>query len=250
MYQHERIDEILKILKENHYATVDYLVKQIRYSPASIRRDLTVLEKQGLVTRSYGGVTYKDPNVSPYRFRQHSMKLAKNAIAKRAASLVKNGDVIFIDGSSTTQYMGRYLTKKNGITVVTCNMILADFLSEHGVKTYCTGGMVVEHPGILGGPMATLMLSKFNFDISFFSSTAFDPRGKVLSLSERGAANIQCYREHSKKISYLCGSDKLGAEASFVSLTLDKVDFFISDAEIPSRLKEKYKTTHFLCTNL
>lgn len=249
MYQHERIDEILKILKENHYVTVDYLVKQIRYSPASIRRDLTLLEKQGLVTRSYGGVTYKDPNISPYRFRQHSMKLAKNAIAKRAASIVKNGDVIFIDGSSTTQYMGRYLIEKNGITVVTCNMMLADFLSEHGVKTYCTGGMVVEHPGILGGPMALEMLSKFNFDISFFSSTAFDTGGKILSLSERGAANIKCYREHSKKLTYLCGSDKFGAEANFVSLTLDEVDFFISDAEIPSDVKEKYSATNFLCTS-
>ena len=249
MYQHERINEILKILKENHYVTVDYLVKQIRYSPASIRRDLTLLEKQGLVSRSYGGATYKDPNVSPYRFRQHSMKLAKNAIAKKAASLVKNGDVIFIDGSSTTQYMGRYLTKKNGVTVVTCNMMLADFLSENGVKTYCTGGMIVEHPGILGGPMALEMLSKFNFDIAFFSSTAFDTRGQILSLGERGATNIQCYREHSKKLAYLCGSDKFGAEARFVSLTLDKVDFFISDGEIPSDIKEKYNNTNFLCTS-
>ena len=249
MYQHERIDEILKILKENHYVTVDYLVKQIRYSPASIRRDLTVLEKQGLVTRSYGGVTYKDPNISPYRFRQHSMKLAKNAIAKKAAALVKNGDVIFVDGSSTTQYMGRYLIEKNGITVVTCNMMLADFLSDHGVKTYCTGGMVVEHPGILGGPMALEMLSKFNFDIAFFSSTAFDTRGQILSLGERSAANIQCYREHSRTLAYLCGSDKFGAAASFVALTLDKVDFFISDGEMPSDVKEKYSNTHFLCTS-
>ena len=249
MYQHERIDEILKILRENHYVTVDYLVKQIRYSPASIRRDLTVLEKQGLVTRSYGGATYKDPNVSPYRFRQHSMKLAKNAIAKKAASLVKNGDVIFIDGSSTTQYMGKYLIEKNGITVVTCNMMLADFLSENGVKTYCTGGMVVEHPGILGGPLALEMLSKFNFDIAFFSSTAFDMKGQILSHGERGVINIKSFREHSKTLAYLCGSDKFGAEANFVSLTLDKLDFFISDVEIPSELKKKYGTTKFLCTS-
>ena len=67
MYQQERMDQIMKILKENHYVTVDYLVKEIRYSPASIRRDLTLLEKQGLVTRSYGGVTYKDENFSPIR---------------------------------------------------------------------------------------------------------------------------------------------------------------------------------------
>ena len=249
MYQHERINEILKIVKENHYVTVDHLVKQIRYSPASIRRDLTILEKQGLVTRSWGGVTYKDPNVSPYRFRQHSMKIAKNAIAKRAAALVKNGDVIFIDGSSTTQYMGRYLLEKKGITVVTCNMMLADLLSEHGVKTYCTGGMIVEHPGILGGPLALEMLSKFNFDIAFFSSTAFDMKGQILSLSERGATGIKSYREHSRTLAYLCGSDKFGAESSFVSLTLDKVDYFISDAEITSELKKKYVNTHFLSTN-
>ena len=73
MYQQERMDQIMKILKENHYVTVDYLVKEIRYSPASIRRDLSLLEKQGLVTRSYGGVTYKDENFSPFRFRQHSI---------------------------------------------------------------------------------------------------------------------------------------------------------------------------------
>ena len=42
---------------------LDYLVKEIKYSPASIRRDLTLLEKQGLVSRSYGGVAYKDENI-------------------------------------------------------------------------------------------------------------------------------------------------------------------------------------------
>jgi len=94
MYQQERMDQIMKILKENHYVTVEYLVEKIRYSPASIRRDLTLLEKQGLVKRSYGGVTLGDANISPYRFRQHSMKVAKNAIAKRAADLVKDGDTV------------------------------------------------------------------------------------------------------------------------------------------------------------
>ena len=158
MYQQERMDEIMKILKKNHYVTVDYLVKEIKYSPASIRRDLTLLQKQGLITRSYGGVTYKDANISPFRFRQHSMKTAKNAIAKKAASLVKNGDVVFLDASSTTQYMCRFLTEKKGITVLTCNMLLADFLSEHGINTYCTGGRVVEYPGILGG---SFMLVRF-----------------------------------------------------------------------------------------
>ena len=248
MYQQERMDEIMKILKNNNYVTVDYLVKEIRYSPASIRRDLTLLEKQGLVTRSYGGVSLKNANTSPFRFRQHSMRVAKNAIAKKAASLVKNGDVVFLDGSSTTQYMGHFLTDKKGITVITCNMLLADFLSEHGIVTYCTGGKVVEYPGILGGEFMLDALSKFNADIAFFSSGAFSFDGQILSFGEGGAHNHKTFRAHSKKLVYLCGSDKFEAPANYISFTLDEVDYFISNEALPQELKDKFRNTTFLCT--
>ena len=248
MYQQERMDEIMKILKKNHYVTVDYLVKEIKYSPASIRRDLTLLQKQGLITRSYGGATYKEANISPFRFRQHSMKSAKNAIAKKAASLVKNGDIIFLDGSSTTQYMGQFLVDKKGITVITCNMLLAVFLSEHGINTYCTGGRVVEYPGILGGEFMIDSLSNFNFDIAFFSSAAFNLNGQILSLGEGGVRNHQNFRKHTKQLVYLCGSDKFSSEANFVSLTLNDVDYFVSDKSLPENLKQNFKTTTFICT--
>ena len=246
MYQQERMDEILKILKKNHYVTVDYLVKEIKYSPASIRRDLTLLEKQGLVVRSYGGVTMGNANTSPFKFRQHSMKLAKNAMARKAAELVQDNDVIFIDGSSTTQYIGHFLTEKKDITVITCNMILADFLSEYGISTYCTGGRVVEYPGILGGDFSLDILKNFNIDIAFFSSIAFDLNGKILSINEQGVKKQIKYREHSKKLAYLCTSDKLGATGNFVSSSLDEIDYFISDGDVPDELKEKYKSIVFI----
>ena len=248
MYQQERMDEIMKILIKNHYVTVDYLVEEIKYSPASIRRDLTILEKQGLVERSYGGVSIKDDHISPFRFRQHSMKVAKNAIAKKAASLVKDGDVVFLDGSSTTQYMGHFLTEKSGITVVTCNMILANFLSEHGIDTYCTGGKVVEYPGILGGELVHEFVQSFNIDIGFFSSTALSFEGKVLAANEAGALNHKAFRKAAQKLVYLCGSDKFGASGKYVSLTLEDVDCFVSNENLPDDLKRKYENTIFICT--
>lgn len=248
MYQQERMDEIMKILKKNNYVTVNYLVKEIKYSPASIRRDLTLLEKQGLITRSYGGVTYKDANGSPFRFRQHSMKKEKNAIAKKAASLVKNGDFVFIDGSSTTQYMGHFLTDKKDITVITCNTLLANFLSEYGITTYCTGGRIVEYPGILGGNLMLDALSKFNIDIAFFSSTSFNSKGQIISSSENGVHNHQSFRRYSSKLVYLCGSDKFDTEGKFVSLTLNDIDYFVSDKDVTEDLKQKFKTTTFMCT--
>ena len=248
MYQQERMDEIMKILKKNHYVTVDYLVKEIKYSPASIRRDLTLLQKQGLITRSYGGVTYKDANTSPFRFRQHSMKSAKNAIAKKAAALVNNGDVVFLDGSSTTQYMGRYLIDKKGITVITCNMLLADFLSEHGINTYCTGGKVVEYPGILGGEFMLETLTRFRIDIAFCSSTAFNSDGEICSMGEDSVRNHRAFRKNTKKLVYLCGSDKFNSDGKYVGLTLNDVDFFVSDKNLPEELKQQFKETTFICT--
>ena len=162
---------------------------------------------------------------------------------------IKKGDVVFLDGSSTTQYMGRFIAPKKGITAVTCNILLADFLSEHGINTYCTGGRIVEHPGILGGNFMPDMLSKFNIDIAFFSSTAFDSSGKIISLGEGGVRNHQAFRKYSNKLVYLCGSDKFDAEGEFVSLTLSDVDYFISDKNLPEDLKCKFKTTKFICTN-
>lgn len=251
MYQQERMDEIMKILKQHHYVTVDHLVGEIRYSPASIRRDLTLLEKQGLVTRSYGGVTLKEANLSPFRFRQHSMKLAKNAIAKRAASLVKNGDTVFLDGSSSTQYIGHFLTEKKGITVITCNLILANFLSEHGITTYCTGGRVVEYPGILGGPMMLESLSKFRIEIGFFSSLSFRLDGTVMAFSEQAVQTHQMFRQYCKTLVFLCGSDKIDTPTGkFVSLSLDDVDYFVSNGELPEQLRRQYPNTTFLCTKL
>ncbi len=248
MYQQERMDEILKLLRENHYLTVDYLVEKINYSPASIRRDLSILEKQGMVVRSYGGVRLGDANISPFRFRQHSMKTAKNAISKMAATLVRDNDVVFLDGSSTTQYMGRFLIDKKNITVITCNMILADFLSEHGVITYCTGGRVVEYPGILGGQLMPEFLTNFNIDIAFFSTTSFSLDGKILTIDEKGIIKHNMFRNATKKLVYLCGSDKFNTKAQFVSMTLDEIDYFISDGKLSEELKEKYKNTTFIST--
>jgi len=246
MYQQERMDAIMRILNENNYVTVDYLVSEIRYSPASIRRDLTLLEKQGLVVRSYGGVSLNNANTSPFRFRQHSMKLAKNAMARKAAELVRENDVVYIAGTSTTQYIGLYLTEKKGITVITSNMLLAGFLSERGVTTFCTGGKVVDQPGILGGQFVLDTIRKFNIDIAFVSSLGFHLDGKILSVNEQGQQKFAAYRECAEKLVYLCGSDKFDTAGKFVCGTLDEIDYFISDKDVPEALKERYSSTVFI----
>jgi len=245
MYQSERMDEILKILKKYHYVTVDYLVEKIMYSPASIRRDLTLLEKQGLVKRSYGGVEIKNEGGTPFRFRQHSMKIAKNSIAGKAAELVNDNDTVFVDGSSSAQYLGHFLKNKKGLTVITNNMLLAAYLNENGVKTYCTGGYVSEIPGILAGEITNNTFAMFHADIMFFSTTGFC-EGKIYEGGEVYYKHHRNMLDNSDKHVFLCGSDKIGKKGNVITCKLDEIDYFISDEEISEKNRAGYKNTEFV----
>ena len=100
MYQKERLNEILEIVKKYGYVTVKYLVGALHYSNATINRDLNLLEKQGRIVRSYGGVeVVENTGGVPLPFRYHKMHAEKLKIAKRASELVKDGETLFIDDS-------------------------------------------------------------------------------------------------------------------------------------------------------
>lgn len=246
MYQSERLEEILRILNKYHYVTVEYLVERIRYSPASIRRDLTLLEKQGLVKRSYGGVEIKKEMYTPFKFRQYSMKREKNGIAEKAASLVGDNDTVFIDGSSSAQYIGHFLTGKKNLTVITNNMVLSSFLVNNGIKTYCTGGCIHEYPGILAVEITNRTFLTFHADISFFSTSGFDS-GKIYEGSEAFMQHHRIMLDNSKKRVFLCGSDKIGESRKFILTDLREIDYFLSDVALPCEITGQYKNTEFIC---
>ena len=144
MFRSEREIEILSILEDNQYVTVEYLAKKMHISQSSIRRDLTNLENRGIVKRNYGGVELANASnkVIPFSMRSHENANEKKKIAKVAASLVKNGDIVFIDGSSSTFFMVDYLAKIKDITVITNSIDATYILSQYNVKTICTGGIV------------------------------------------------------------------------------------------------------------
>lgn len=246
MYQKERLEQIIKILKKVHYTTVDYLVEQIRYSPATIRRDLTQLEKQGLIKRSHGGAEINEENQTPFIFRQHSMKSAKSKMAKAAANLIKSGDVVYLDGSSTVQYLGHFLLDKKDICVVTNNIILASFLAENGIETYCAGGKVTELPGTASGMITANTFSSFKADIMFFSTDGIDNDGVITIKPEGYWLHNNAMLDNSKKHIYLCGSDKIGKHSKIVQCDLSKIDYFISDGDLSQKTKEKFTKTQYI----
>ena len=132
MYKNERQQEILKILANKGYTTVDYLSATMFISESSIRRDLTELENKGLVQRSYGGVELKQNNnkLIPFSTRIHHRVKEKKYMAEKASELVNDGDIVFFDQASSCLFVAQELIQKKKTLLIqlTRNMMLVKLL--------------------------------------------------------------------------------------------------------------------------
>lgn len=245
MYQNERIDKIIDILKENGYVTVKYLTQAPHYSNATISRDLKAMEKQKLIIRSYGGAALSEIKNVPLTFRYHKEKIAKRKISKRAAEFIADGDTVFIDGTTTSEGMGDYLSAKKDITVITNNMALGAHLSQNGVKVILTGGDIVEPPYMLGGTTAIQSLMYYRTDKAFFSSGGVSEDGFVTAGGQTFNLMYITALKNTKKAYYLIDHSKVNASDKYNICDFSQIDTVISDYRFPAETKSNYPNTAF-----
>lgn len=246
MYQKERVDKILSILRENGYVNVKYLCNEIGYSKATINRDLNYMVKQKLVVRSYGGVELVEKQGVPLAFRYHKMKKEKKRICKAAAALVKDGDVIFIDSSSTTEYMASYLVDKNDITVITSNISVVTYLSDfQNIRTICLGGEIMESPSMLGGNLCVQNAMMYKADKFFFAAHSINENGEIGG-SGAYTLPITVMAKNSDKTIYLVDHEKVNLQSRSVVMTVDDVDIIVSDINFSNSFKLKYSHVEFV----
>lgn len=245
MYQKERIEQILKILEANSYSTVKYITDKLHYSTATINRDLNLMEKQKLIVRSYGGVELVKKKGVPLPFRYHKMKTAKSKIAKVAAEFVNDGDTIFIDASTTTEYIGKHLLERKNLTVITNNCAVVSLLSEHGIRVICLGGEIIEPPSLLGGELAAETAMKYNADKMFFSSGTVSHDGVIDSCRAYDLMH-RVMASNSKEVYYLADHEKLDKPSYMNLFDFSKVNTVITDFDFSEEVKAKYSSTKFI----
>ena len=247
MYQKERLEQILSIIRQYGYVTVKFLVNELHYSNATVNRDLNLLAQQKLVHRTYGGVEILEKKDVPLPFRYHKMKTEKLTIGKRAAEFVKDGDVIFIDASTTTEYMLEFLTEKKGVTVLTNNLAIVARLAEVGVSVVCLGGKIVEPPSMLGGDDTVQTAMRYHANKMFFSTGGATKDGRIGGSETYGLLH-RVMANNSDQIYYLVDHEKFHDVYTYSRFLFDfaEVDCVISDYEFLENLREKYPQTQFI----
>ena len=150
---YERREKIVKYLRENHFAQITELAKIIWSSESSVRRDIKALEQQGFVNQVYGGVVLAEYSggVVPITLRDSSNSAVKEKLAKEAAKYIKNGDTVFMDGSSTVRRIIKYIGDLHEIKLITNNHSIFSECNHPGIKLYSTGGRFISSSNIFIG---------------------------------------------------------------------------------------------------
>ena len=171
MFTEERFNIILQELKKKGIVSVTDLVKALEASESTIRRDLNTLDKEGLLKKIHGGAISIDESSSKYDYKvdvRQSLNVdEKCEIAKHAASLIEDGDVVYIDAGTTTELLIDFIKAEN-ITVVTNGIVHAKKLLEKGFKTFILGGEVKAVTEAIIGSNTVEDLKKYNFSKGFF----------------------------------------------------------------------------------
>ncbi len=243
MNKKQRLDDVMALIKQNGYVTVKYLTEELHYSTATINRDLNLLEKQGLITRNYGGAEIKKTQAIPLVFRYHKMRYAKRKIASKAAEYIADGDTVFIDGSTTSQYMAQFILQKKNITVITNNTSLTSYLSENGIKCICLGGTVTEPPSMLGGPITLENAKRCKANKCFFATRGAFDDGKIGSTEMYYSLQI-AMMENSDESFFLVDSGKINVPCNNVLCDFSQVDYVISDYDF--KCGDKFPNTKII----
>ena len=226
-----RQEKILKILNERLFISVGELAELTFTSPSSVRRDLSAMQNKGLVRRTHGGASLPEytGGVASFHDREHRSIKEKRLIAKRAASLLSDGQSILLDSSSTAAFLLPYIAKLNSPTLFTNNLETAIRAVELGIDTHCLGGRSVNGSAALSGPETFKALMQIKVDIFFFSSQSIDEKGNISDATEEENFVRGVMLGRADKSVFLCDSTKFGTSSVYRLASLSDIDCAVFD---------------------
>ena len=235
MFEEERHEQIVQLLKGGRMVSVGEIAKQLFVSEATVRRDLTALERAGVLRRVYGGAVLTGANRDvPLLMRVSEAQEAKQRIGRIAAGLVHENDVIILDASSTVYSMIPYLKDFKNVVAITSGLKTALALGERHIKTYLTGGLMIDNSYSMIGGYARDMIETLNADAVFFSCRGVSADGRMTDSSVEECELRKLMFRHAKRRVLMAAHNKIGRDYFYVQGKVSEIDDIISDAPLPA----------------
>ena len=250
MAYNDREKQILEILKENHTVTIKTLIQRLYASEATVRRDLRRLEAKGFIARPHGKITrkatYADVTIG-FDLREKLENPIKQKLAESAVKeCVEDGNVLFLDASSTAMNTVPYLANCNNIIVITSGLKTSLLLSQTSVKFYTTGGRAINTSSSYIGQTAIDTVKAFNADVCFVSCHGLSENGFATDTSEAENDVRKAILQQSKRKVLLLDSSKFQKNCWHNLCHISEFDDVFCDAPLPDEIMKTVKKFHLI----
>ena len=249
MKRRQRQRQILELLQADPELGVDEACARLGASAATIRREFAQLAVEGRVEKTWGGIRLKATAVEPagpaaFHHRLTENAAEKRAIAEAAAALLEDGDVVMIDGGTTTYQLCEFIALKR-IRIITNSLVIAQAVDrlkgcQRGAEIYLTGGILQPESSVLSGPPAEAFLKRYHARWAFLSAAGVDAK-EATNHNEAVLASERLMIEQSERVALLVDHTKLGQRAMCALCSLAKVDHLFTGATPEGR---KLARTH------
>ncbi|WP_277679623.1 DeoR/GlpR family DNA-binding transcription regulator [Gracilibacillus dipsosauri] len=230
----ERQQKIVELLKEKEVLTVSELSSYFQVHEATIRRDLTVLEKRGMMRRSHGGVMlvkeiYSEPT---FQERESAQYEEKKRIGEKAAEFIEDGDSIILDSGTTTLHIAKAIQNRNNITVVTNDINIAAILRfSKTIKVIVSGGVLYPESFMLNGIITNQVLNTLNIQKAFIATPAMHNVKGITHFDDYLVSAKRAMIDIAKKVIVVADHTKLGRLSLHSVAGVDKVHDLITGKE-------------------
>ena len=241
MRQADRLSSVLERLSGNGSVGVGDLAGELGVSPATVRRDLRLLEDQHLLTRTHGGaVAHGVLYELPLRYRSARHGEQKLRIAREAAARITEGTAVGLTGGTTTTEVARALVATPRLTVVTNSLSIASELAVRpNLKLVVTGGVARAESYELVGPLAESSLAGLNLDVVLVGVDGISARAGLTTHHEVEAHTNRALIDRASVVIVVADSSKLGVVAFAQICELGRITEVITDEEAaPAAVRE------------
>ena len=245
-----RIERIMDFLKSQNLVTVEQLVTVTHASPATIRRDLIRLDKEGVIIRTHGGVTlnrfiHSHPTTREKRQRNLAEKCA---IATAAASMVRPGDAVLFDAGTTTFELARQVTHLP-LRVITSDLHIALFFADfRQIEVTVIGGRIDDSSQSCVGEHGRQLLQNIWPDIAFVSCNGWSLEKGITAPTEEKAALKRSVVGNARRRVLLADSSKYGTWSLFRAAPLGALTDIVTDGALDSAARRELEQGDFCLT--
>jgi len=243
MIAKERQKRILEMLEAQQIATIRGLAEQFSVAVITVRRDLDVLEKAGLIRKVYGGAMLAEEKLlQPQENAQYSLRAAdclaeKRAIASAAADLIAEGETVFLDTGTAVSELAKLLRSRRDLTVVTNSLAVIHELLDSPVRLFCVGGWVGREQRSFASDASISCLEGFCFDHCFCGAGGVSAEHGITDYRDEIIQQRRTVLKRSAASVLLTDSRKFGITAPFVVCPASAFGTLITDAGIPEAQK-------------